>query len=400
MGTDTSIDATTQPGKLTLFSLFVANFALWPTTMVVTLLLLDIAETFNSPTGVMGQVQTLSSILAVVCALLMGIFTVRFKSKTLLLAGLAFIVISATGCFLSVNFTMMLISYALSGFGVAVALPMTITMIAELYPVERRTSVIGLTGSGGMVSYMIGAPLASYIAGIGGWRMAFLWYVVPVTTASFLLALKGLPAPTSSSGGLENRVGLLDGFRGVASNRSALACLGATAFMMGSWQFLSLYSISFYRVRFQISTGLASLVILGMSLCATLSSLTAARVMKKLGRKRTCVISSIICTVFLVVFPVIPDLWLSMAARFVSGLVGPLAYIISSSLALELVPEFRGVMMSMNSATFNTEIALGSALGGALLLSSSYETVGVVLRSFMIVPALIYQFKIIYPGAE
>lgn len=400
METDASIDTATQPGKLTLFSLFVANYALWPTTMVVTLLLLDIAETFNSPTGIMGQVQTLSSILAVACALLMGVLTVRFKSKTLLLAGLAFIVISATGCFLSVNFTMMLISYALSGFGVAVALPMTITMIAELYPVERRTGVIGLTGSGGMVSYMIGAPLASYIAGIGGWRMAFLWYVVPVTTASLLLVLKGLPAPTSSGGGPENRIGLLDGFRGVASNRSALACLGATAFMMGSWQFLSLYSISFYRVRFQISTGLASLVILGMSLCATISSLTAARVMNKLGRKRTCVLSSIICTVFLVVFPLIPDLWLSMAARFVSGLVGPLAYTISSSLALELVPEFRGVMMSLNSAAFNTGIALGSALGGALLLSFSYETMGVVLGSFMIVPALIYQFKIIYPGTE
>jgi predicted MFS family arabinose efflux permease len=122
--------------------------------------------------------------------------------------------------------------------------------------------------------------------------------------------------------------------------------------------------------------------------------------MEKLGRKRTCVLSSIICTVFIVAFPVIPDLWLSMAARFVSGLVGPLAYTISSSLALELVPEFRGVMMSLNSAAFNTGIALGSALGGALLLSFNYETVGVVLGSFMIVPALIYQYKIIYPGTE
>ena len=53
---------------LTTITLFMANFAIWPTQLVITLFLIDIAEAFNSSPGVVGQVQTLSSALAVVVA--------------------------------------------------------------------------------------------------------------------------------------------------------------------------------------------------------------------------------------------------------------------------------------------------------------------------------------------
>jgi len=103
------------PGTLTTVALFAANFGVTPTQMVITLFLLDIAETFGAPPGVVGQAQTLSSALAVVVALLTGVLTVRFKPRTLLIVGIAFIGISALGCFVSVNFGMLLIAYAFSG---------------------------------------------------------------------------------------------------------------------------------------------------------------------------------------------------------------------------------------------------------------------------------------------
>ncbi len=87
------------PGTLTTVALFAANFGVTPTQMVITLFLLDIAETFGAPTGVVGQVQTLSSALAVVVALLTGVLTVRFKPRTLLIVGIAFIGISALGSY-------------------------------------------------------------------------------------------------------------------------------------------------------------------------------------------------------------------------------------------------------------------------------------------------------------
>lgn len=45
-----------QPGLLTTITLFMANFAIWPTQLVITLFLIDIAEAFNSSPGVVGLV--------------------------------------------------------------------------------------------------------------------------------------------------------------------------------------------------------------------------------------------------------------------------------------------------------------------------------------------------------
>lgn len=387
------------PGTLTTVALFAANFGVTPTQMVITLFLLDIAETFGAPTGVVGQVQTLSSALAVVVALLTGVLTVKFKPRTLLIVGIAFIGISALGCFVSVNFGMLLVAYAFSGVGMAMAMPMNMTLVAELYPSERRTGVLGIINTGMTMSYLVGPPIVNYFAGIGGWRAPMLYYVLPITVLSLLLILRGVPK-TKDRVVETSHVGLLDGFRGVFTVRSAAWCLAAAAIMMFSWQFLGLYSISFYRERFLISTGMASLVLLMMSVCTTLGNLLCGRVVGRFGRKRTAVISSVICGVFLAGFAVVPDLWLSIAGRLITGLAGPFAYTASSSLALEMVPSFRGVMMSLNSAAFQMGTALGAAVGGAMLLSYSYETVGVVLGVFMFLPAIIYQFMIKDPEGQ
>jgi len=392
-------NSSSEPGMLTTLALFAANFGVTPTQLVITLFLLDIAETFGAPAGVVGQVQTLSSAVAVVVALLTGMLTVRFRPRTLLIIGISSIGVSALGCFFSVNFGMLLVAYAFSGLGMAMAMPMNMTLVAELYPSERRTGVLGVINTGMTMGYLVGPPIVNYIAGIGGWRAPMVYYVLPITVISLLLVIRGVPKAKEQ---LVQRsgVGLLDGFRGVLKVRSAVWCLAAAAIMMFSWQFLALYSISFYRERFLISTGMASLVLLTMSVCTTLGNLVVGGAVRRYGRRRIAVVSSVICAVFLVGFAVVPSFWPSLAVRLLTGLAGPFAYTASSSLALEMVPSFRGVMMSLNSAAFQMGTSLGAAVGGAMLLSYSYEMVGVALGVFMFVPAFIYQFLIRDPESR
>jgi predicted MFS family arabinose efflux permease len=377
-----------------------ANFAIWPTQLVITLFLIEIAESFNSSPGVVGQVQTFSSTLAVVSALLMGVLTVRFTLRTLLIVGILFNGLSAIGCYFSTNLFGLLGSYALSGFGAAVILPMNQTLVGELYPAEKRTGVLGLINAGITSSYLVGPPIANYIAQNGGWRAVFPWYVIPVTAVSLILVYMGLPKTGAPEVGKTSDVSLLGGFRSVLSNRSAAWCLAAMGIMMFSWQFMSIYSISYYRERFLISTGMASMVLIVMSICTTSGNLASGRVVGRLGRRTTAFISSIFVAVFLVVFPVVPNLWLSLAGRFFTGLAGPFVYTATSSLALEMVPKFRGVMMALTSASFQMGTALGAALAGMMLLSYSYETVGLVLGAFMFIPIFIYRYLIEEPESQ
>ncbi len=126
-----------SPGKLILPSLVISNFAIQLPPIVVGLLLVDIAHTFGQPVGITGQIRTLAMVLGVIFALLMGVLSVRFKHKSLLVMGLLLKSIAALGCSFASNFAIMLVSYSMSGVGAAMVGPMTTTLIGEHFPVEK-----------------------------------------------------------------------------------------------------------------------------------------------------------------------------------------------------------------------------------------------------------------------
>jgi len=187
-----------SPGRLFLPSLAFSYFATGPLGVLISLLLIDIGETFGVSEGVMGQINTLYSIVAVVFALLMGILSLRFKHKSLLLTGLLFISISALGCLVAPNFILMIVSYSISGLGWAMVSPMCVTLIGEYFSLEKRASAVGWIIAGGALSFVIGAPIIASIASLGGWRLAIIGFVIPVLLASLLLAFISLPSISHS----------------------------------------------------------------------------------------------------------------------------------------------------------------------------------------------------------
>lgn len=57
--------------------------------------------------GAMGQIQTVSSTVEIVSALLMDALSIRFRHKALLITDLGFLSISALGCYTAVSFEML-----------------------------------------------------------------------------------------------------------------------------------------------------------------------------------------------------------------------------------------------------------------------------------------------------
>jgi len=213
------------PGKLFLTSLAMSNFATGPLGVLTGLLLIDIALTFEVSVGVMGQINTLSYVVAVIFSLFMGILSVRFRHKSLLMIGLLCVSISALGCFLAANFNLILTFYSLSGVGTAMVFPMAITLIGEHFPLEKRGNAVGWIIAAGSLSYLIGAPVIGFIAGIWGWRFVLLGFVIPISLASLFLAFIGLPSALRKNQRTISKGTYLGSFKGVLLNRSATACL-------------------------------------------------------------------------------------------------------------------------------------------------------------------------------
>jgi predicted MFS family arabinose efflux permease len=375
--------------SLFLPSLAISNFATGPLAVLITLLLIDIALTFEVSLGVMGQINTLSSVVSVIFALVMGILSVRFRHKSLMIIGLLCVGVSALGCFFASNFNSMLIFYSLSGVGTAMVFPMAITLIGEHLLLEERGSAVGWIIAAGSLSYLIGAPIISFISDIGGWRLTLLGFVIPISLAGLFLALIGLPS-TSRKQLTISKTTYLGSFKGVLLNISAAACLAGNVLRTASFIAIVLYGVSFFRQRFLVSTNFASLIIIGAALCYTLGSLVAGRLVNKFGRKSLTVLTAFLAGIFIIAFVYLPNLWFSLALNFLGTWFSGMASSAANSLTLEQAPRFRGTMMSINSAALSLGNALGSALGGLALVLFNYEVMGSILGIMGIVAAIIF----------
>jgi DHA1 family inner membrane transport protein len=377
--------------RLFLPSVAFSYFAGGPLGVVVSLLLIDMGETFGVSEGVMGQINTPYSIVAVVFALFMGMLSLRFKHKSLLLAGLLFISLSALGCLVAADFNGMLVSYSISGLGWAMVSPMCVTLVGEHFSLEKRASAIGWIIAGGALSFVIGAPIIALIAGLGGWRLTIIGFVMPVLVASLLLAFVGLQSVSHSRQPEVNAKTYLKSFKSVLSSRSSIACLIGDALRSASFVAILIYGASFFRHRFLVSTNFASVWIIVAASCYTFGSLVISPVINRFGRKTSTVLSAFAAGILTIIFTCLSNLWLSLALSSISSWFFGMVTSAANSLTLEQIPEFRGTMMSIDTATINLGSAFGTALGGLTLLSFDYEGLGIALGVMSVIAAVIFQ---------
>jgi len=369
-------------------SLALAVFATGPCESILSLLLIDIAETFKAEIGVMAQIRTTAGLLSLVAALILGVLSMRINHRTLLLTGLGFFVASGIGSYLAQDYTTMLAAYSLSGIGSAMVGPMALALVGEHVPLDRRAGAVGVITAGGASAFLVGGPVINYVTRFGGWRSAFLLYMLPVALVGLALIWLGIPSNPSSSEERDSG-SYLDGIRQVVTNRSALACLLAILLSKATWQGVLSYGISFYREWFQIPKGWASLILSGLALSFIFSALLAGRLVNRFGRRRTTYISFLGVGVMSILYMKAPAYWLSLAIFMVMGVISGARRSASVSLALEQVPEYRGSMMALNTASNNLGSILGAGIGGAVLLRSDYPLIGVILGILGVLAALV-----------
>ncbi|MCW3979081.1 MAG: MFS transporter [Candidatus Bathyarchaeota archaeon] len=369
-------------------SLTLAVFATQPCETILSLLLIDIAETFKTQIGTMGQIRTTAGLLTLVTALILGVLSMWINHRTLLLTGLGFFIVSGVGCVLAQDYTTMLAAYSLSGIGLAMVGPMSLALIGEYVPLERRADAVGYVTAGGASSFLIGGPVLSFVTRFGGWRSAFLLYMLPVAIIGVALTWIGVPSsPSSSEAG--DTGSYLEGIRQVMTNRSAIACLLGGLLAKATWQGVLSYGISFYREWYQLSKGWASLLLSGLALSFIISALLGGRLVNRFGRKTTTFYSFLMVGVFSILYMNSPLYWLSLAVFMAMGVMSGIRRNASQSLALEQVPTFRGSMMSLNTAGDNLGSVLGAGIGGAMLMTSDYNLLGVVLGLLGVLSALV-----------
>ena len=361
---------------------------MYPSQLVITLSLVEIAEDFGLPLGISAQIRSISLAIALVTALAVGALSTKYRKKNLMLSGLLALTMSAIGCRVSMNFEMLIIFYILTGLGVTMVGPMTTALVGEYFPREERAGALGWYGAAGGISHMVGSQLIGFIAEFGGWRLPFLVYALPVSLLSIALVLSQLP-PEKFEIQRSSR-SILTGFRDVLSNRSALACITGITLATATWQGIYFYSVSFLKKELSIPPILAAGIYSIMSIFFTMGSLFSSRIIKRMGRKPTLLLGLIITVIFTVTYTNLPFLWIVLFCNVVGCFFGAIRNMSSLGISLEQVPSSRGTMMSLNSVAIGIGSLIGTSIGGLTIIIYGWKAMGLLLGSTGVLSALIY----------
>ena len=383
-----TIEEKSNIGRLFIPSLSLSRYSTTPRGVILTLLLIEIGRSFGVPVGIAGQVGTATSVAAFTGSLIMGLLTVKFKQKTLLMTGLIILGISTLGLYLAPSFPLFMICAILSGLGASMIMPVSTSLVAVHLPRENRAGVISLLMATIGVSYIIGTPVIQYITGLGGWRLSYLIYALPLPLLSLLISLRGIPSESSSQIAAESG-NIVDGYKGVLSKISADVCLICNSLSAASWAGIGLYAISFFRQQYAVSLGFATSLLIALAILFTFGTLISGKFVNRFGRKNVTCVFILLTGVFTFFFTISPNLWISIFLVSMACIASGVRTSSHISLTLEQVPEYRGTMMSISAASANLGSALGSGVGGAALLWFGYRAIGPSLGLLGLVSAIL-----------
>jgi len=346
--------------------------------VIISPLVVDIAQTFDVSVSAAAQLRTASALVSAILAPFVGIASERLGSRPLIIGGLVGVGLAGLGSALAPTFGVLVAVQAAGGLGIAALLSMGFAAVGEYFPPERRAWAIGMVTIGQPLAWVVGLPLIGFLADTFSWRASFLGVPMAFSLIGLAFALR-LPAPRSTTarepGARRAQGGSL---KSLIRDHSAvlwvIAELSAYTGWAGTLTFLGAFYISHYGLSAGLASPLLSLTALGF----VGGSLIAHRISQ--GRRMPVVVLAaavLSATLLLVALGRPLTLPLAVVLLTAFGLSQGVRGATSSSLGLQQSRTHRGTLMALRAAVVQLGYVIG-AIGGALLLPiGGYALVGV-----------------------
>ena len=125
----------------------------------------------------------------IICAAALGD---RYGRRRLFCLGLVLFTLASAACALAPSAAVLIGARTLQGLGGAVILPLSLTILTEAFPADRRATVFGIYGGLAGLAVAVGPIVGGAITGGIGWHWIF-WINIPIGVATVLLATRLLP---------------------------------------------------------------------------------------------------------------------------------------------------------------------------------------------------------------
>jgi EmrB/QacA subfamily drug resistance transporter len=126
----------------------------------------------------------------------------RFGRRRIFIAGVALFTVASAACALAPGATALIAARAVQGVGGAAVLPLSLTILTQAFPAQRRGAVIGLYGGLAGLAVAIGPLVGGAVTEGLDWHWIF-WVNVPIGVVAALLSIRLLPESYGPAGRLD-----------------------------------------------------------------------------------------------------------------------------------------------------------------------------------------------------
>jgi len=166
--------------------IFFCSFFMGMGVHVVAPVIPEIMSFFKVNEARVGLIMSLFTFPTIILSPLIGSFADRFGRKIFLTGGIFLYGVSGTlPVFLNFNFNFLLVTRVIQGIGFAAAMPLTVTVLGDLYDGSKEVAAQGIRtfflATGGFLFPLLGGTLA-----ILGWNYPFIFFSLAILFAFFI----------------------------------------------------------------------------------------------------------------------------------------------------------------------------------------------------------------------
>ncbi|KTD84156.1 DHA2 family efflux MFS transporter permease subunit [Paenibacillus etheri] len=115
----------------------------------------------------------------------------RFTTRQLFISAMSFLLVGSIICAAAPSFSLLLIGRMIQAAGAGIIMPLMMSVVLAIFPVEKRGSAIGLLGLAMIFAPAIGPTLAGFVVEYHSWRWLFIG-LIPLVILVIALAFKYL----------------------------------------------------------------------------------------------------------------------------------------------------------------------------------------------------------------
>jgi predicted MFS family arabinose efflux permease len=323
--------------------------------------------------------------------LLFGPLADRFGKRQVITFSMTFFTIGTGLCAFGLGLFDLAFYRAITGVFAASVMPISLALIGDTVPMERRQQAIGTFMGIGFLGQGLSMALGGSIAYFVSWRGVFATYAVLSLISTVLLFVAGRKVPSKKNPHSQ----FVKPFAGLLRNGRSLAVylvvLVEGILIVGAFSYLGVFTDYLFHYNY-FTIGM---ILTAFGIGAVITGRLVGRIVPRIGRPNTLSLG-LLCAIAAeaILFSVSTQPALLVVAVALLGIGFMLIHSTLLTIATEFAKTARGTAMSLVAFCFMGGGGIGTAIGGKIIGAQGYSVFYGIYAILLVVLLVIARFVV------